>query len=66
MKKIIAIVLCMLSTWGAIIVWNFADMWSGRIGVSHIWFDLISCILFICGVLTSALANDRKKEVRNG
>lgn len=46
----------MVLTWASVLVWNFADIWAGRLGVSPVCFDLCSCFLLLGGLASSGMA----------
>lgn len=62
MKQALSIILCLLATWGALVLWNWAEVWAIK-AQAPVWlFDGAAIILFITGAACSVWFNELCKE----
>ena len=61
MKKIIAIIACILCTLGACIVWNEAEVWATATDTNAQLFDCIAVLLLFTALCCSVFYYDQKK-----
>lgn len=62
MKKIIAVVCCVLFTLGACTVWNYAEVWAKATDTNASLFDCIAVILLFSAMCCSVFYYDQKKK----
>ena len=61
-KKILAIVLCFVFTWGACVLWNWAEVWAEATDTNAQLFDAFAAICLFAGLACSCLYFDEKKN----
>ena len=65
MKKVISVVLFIVFTWGAIAVWNWADVLAETTQTNAQLFDAIASFLLLLAIVFTCVFNDEQKKSRN-
>jgi len=62
MKKILAIILCMIFTWGACVLWNWSEAWAEATDTNPQLFDAFAAIALFAGLACSCWFNEERKK----
>ena len=62
----ISVLICAVITWIALIVWSNAPEWGSYFGISHVWFDMLSAVLFIAALVPSCKFEEYRQEWKEG
>lgn len=65
MKKIIALVACVLLTFASCVVWNMAEIWGKATDTNAQLFDAIAVILLFSALCCSVFYYDKKNEQKD-
>lgn len=62
MKKIIAIILCMVFAWGSLALWNWAEILAEATDTNAQLFDFFAALCFIVSMCCSCWFNETRKN----
>ena len=65
-KMIFSIIACAALVLAALVVWSLSPSWAMSLGVNHVWFDMLACVIFITALIPSCLfaqAHDEFKAI---
>lgn len=62
MKKILAILLCIVFTWGACALWNWAEVLAEATDTNAQLFDAFAVICLFAGLICSCWFNEIRKD----
>ena len=62
MRKIIAVVSCVLCTLGACALWNYAEILANKLDTNEQFFDFAAIILLFTALCCSCIYNDERKK----
>lgn len=64
MKKILAVILCLVFTWGACALWCFAEALAESTDTNAQLFDALAVICLFGGLCCSCWYNDERKNAK--
>lgn len=62
MKKILAILLCIIFTWGACALWNWAEVWAEATDTNAQLFDAFAALSLFAALACSCWFNEERKN----